>query len=469
MTRRGPVVAGLMLTMALSAMDQTIVATAVPAVVRDLGQFSLFPWVIAAYMLTQAVCTPIYGRLADVRGRKPMLLTGTSIFLAGSLLAGVAWNMPMLIVGRAVQGVGAGAIQAITQTVAGDLYPIQERGRISALFGTVWGVSALAGPAIGGVLSEFASWRWIFLLNLPVGAAALVVITIWLRETVPLRTDAQRLDLAGTALLAGAIVAIMLGLQTAAWWLIPCGIALAAGFGWWERRAAEPLIPPWIWRDRMLLGTFLGSAVVGMVLIAPTVFLPTYAQGVLGAGAVAAGFALAVQSVGWPVAAALSPRLYMRYGFRDTGLTGLTLVLVSGVMFALLSPSSSVAYAGVCALVNGAGLGLLSVSTLVGAQSVVGRGQRGVVTGGVVFFRIAGGALGTAIFAAVAGASLAERAGSVDEAARALNGAGPGVEGVRLALAGAVHNVFLTMIVITVIGFLVMLIVPRRGVPEITS
>ncbi|MDF5752209.1 MDR family MFS transporter [Spongiactinospora sp. TRM90649] len=469
-SRRGPVVAGLMLTMALAAMDQTIVATAVPALVRDLGSFSLFPWVIAAYMLTQAVCTPIYGRLADVYGRKPMLIAGIVAFLAGSLLAAVSWSMPMLIVARAIQGIGAGAVQSVTQTVAGDLYPIAERGRISAWLSTVWGVSALVGPALGGLLSEYASWRWIFWLNLPVGAAALVVIGVWLREPGVRGSGSSRLDISGTLLLAGAVVTIMLGLQFGAWWLIGCGLILVAAFAWWERRAAEPLIPPWIWRDRMLLGSFLGSAVVGMALIAPTVYLPTFAQGVLGASAVAAGFALAVQSMSWPLAASFAARLYLRFGFRDTALAGIVLLLVSGVMFAMLSPSSSVLYAGLCSFVNGGGLGLISVSMLVAAQSQVGYDRRGVVTGGVIFFRITGGALGTAVFAAVANAALARelggRAGSVDEAARALNGGadGPQVEMIKTALAGAVHQVFLVMIGVGVLGLLAIFVLPRRRI-----
>ncbi|WP_084960450.1 MFS transporter [Thermoactinospora rubra] len=462
-SRRGPVAAGLMLAMALAAIDQTIVATAVPSIVRDLGSFSLFPWVIAGYMLAQAVCTPIYGRLADVYGRKPMLATGMAVFLVGSLLAAVSASMPMLIVARVVQGVGAGAIQSIVQVVAADLYSLEERGRISGLLSSVWGVSAVVGPAVGGLLSELATWRLIFWINLPVGAAAIAAITVFLDEKVDRRPG--RVDVPGGLLLVSGVVAVMLGLQEALWWPIAAGVPLLAGFAWWERRAAEPMIPPWVWRDRVLLGSFLGSAIVGMVLVGPTVYLPTYAQGVLGAGAVAAGFALAVQSVGWPLSVNLAPRLYMRYGFRDTALVGLALIAVSAVLFALMTERSSLWYAGTCSFVNGAGLGLLSMSMLVGAQNTVGWDRRGVVTGGVVFFRIAGGALGTAVLAGVANLTLAARLdgrASVDEAARALERGGAEVEQVRLALAGAVHNVFLAMLVLAALGVVAVMVVPRR-------
>ncbi len=459
MTRRGPVVAGLMLSTALAAMDATIVATAVPAIVRDLGSFSLFPWVIAIYMLTQAVCTPIYGRLADVYGRKPMLLVGAAIFLAGSLLAGVAWSMPALIAARALQGVGAGAIQPITQTIAGDIYPLAERGRISALMSTVWGGAALLGPTLGGLLSELGLWRWIFLLNLPVGIAALAMVTVFLRESVERRP--HRLDLLGTTLLSAGIVAVMTGLQEALWWAVVLGLALLVAFFRWEHRASEPIVPPWIWRDRMLLGAFLGSGVIGVVLIAPALYLPTYAQGVLGAGAIAAGFALATQTIGWPLAVALADRFYLRYGFRDTALVGLALVGVSAVMFALLTPASSLVYAGACAFVNGSGLGLISVSCLIGAQSVVGWERRGVVTGGVVFFRIAGSAVGTAVFAAVANAAILSSGAvrSVDEVAAALDG--PQAQVARTALASAVHHVFLAMAAVAALGVFAVLVMPR--------
>ncbi len=452
-----------MLAMALAAVDGTIVATAVPSIVRDLGSFSLFPWVISGYMLSQAVCTPIYGRLSDLYGRKPMLAAGMTIFLVGSLLAGAATGMPMLIAARVVQGVGAGAIQSIVQVVAADLYPLKERGRISALLSSVWGMSALIGPAIGGLLSELVSWRWIFYLNLPLGAAAILVIVVFLDERVERRK--VRLDLVGSLLLATGVVAVLLGLQDLRWWTIAAGAAVLALFALWETRVPEPLIPPWIWRDRFLLGSFLSSAVVGMVLAGPTAYLPTYAQGVLGAGAVAAGFALAVQSIGWPLSVSLSARLYMRYGFRDTALTGLSLIAVSSVLFTLMTASSPILYAGICAFINGAGLGLVSVSMLVGAQNQVGWDRRGVVTGGAVFFRVAGSALGTTILAAVANATLATRLdglASVDTAAQALQRGGPDAEPVRQALSAAVHNVFLGMVAMTVLGLATILIMPRR-------
>lgn len=460
-TRRGAVTAGLMLSMALAAMDSMVVATAVPAIVRDLGSFSLFPWVIASYTLTQAVLTPVYGRLADVYGRKPMLLTGSAIFLAGSLLCGLAWSMPMLVVSRAVQGIGAGAIIPITQTIAGDLYPLAQRGRISALLSTVWAVSALIGPALGGIFSELDLWRWIFLVNLPIGAAALTMIAVFLREKVERRAG-QRLDVLGVLLMTTGVLGLMAGLEFRAWWAVAAGAAVLGGFFWWERRAAEPIVPPWIWTNRALLGAFLSSVVLGMILVAPTLYLPTFAQGVLGVGALAAGFALSAQSIGWPLAASSADRLYLRVGFRDTALAGLALMGVSGVMFLRLSEDSSVLYVGACAFVNGAGLGLASIAALVGAQSVTGRQGRGTVTGGVVFFRNVGMALGTAIFAAIASASLLASGdlASVDDAAAALNG--PNAHAAREALATAVHQVFLAVAVVVALGFLAVLVMPRR-------
>ena len=188
---RRPVLAALMVSMALSAMDNTIVATAIPQVVRDLGGFTLFSWVFSAYLLTQTVTIPVYGKLADLWGRKPILIVGTIVFLTGSALCAAAWSMVSLIAFRALQGVGAGSIMATVNTLAGDLYDLEERGRVQGWLSSVWGVSAVLGPALGGSLAQYASWRWIFLINLPLGAAAIILIARYLQEHVSRMSSAR--------------------------------------------------------------------------------------------------------------------------------------------------------------------------------------------------------------------------------------------------------------------------------------
>ena len=296
-THRRPILIALMVTMALSAVDNTIVATAIPQVVRDLGGFSLFSWVFSAYLLTQTVSIPIYGKLADQWGRKPILIIGTIIFLAGSALCASAWSMVSLIAFRGLQGLGAGSIMATVNTLAGDLYALEERGRVQGWLSSVWGISAVFGPTLGGSLAQYASWRWIFVINLPLGAAAIVMIARYLHERVS-RTR-HRIDAAGAATVLVAAGALMFGLLQGgvAWsWLSPPSIAVfavaivaAVAAVFVERRAAEPILPPWLWRRRALSGSGLCALGMGLLVIGPTTFLPTYGQLVLGLGAVAGG------------------------------------------------------------------------------------------------------------------------------------------------------------------------------------
>ena len=250
--RRTPILIALMLAMALIAMDTTIVATAVPQVVGDLGGFSLVGWVFSIYLLAQTVTIPVYGKLADLYGRKPVLVIGIVVFLLGSVLSAASWNMMSLIGFRAVQGVGAGSIGATVNTIAGDLYDIRERGKVQGWLSSVWGVSAVVAPALGGVFAEYATWRWIFLVNLPLGAAALVVILRDLHEQV--ERHRHRIDYAGALLLLGAAGMLILGLLQGGvvwpWWSAPsvtvfgAGLVCAVGAALVERRAAEPVLPP---------------------------------------------------------------------------------------------------------------------------------------------------------------------------------------------------------------------------------
>ena len=414
---RRPVLAALMVSMALSAMDNTIVATAIPQVVRDLGGFSLFSWVFSAYLLTQTVTIPVYGKLADLWGRKPILIVGTVIFLTGSALSASAWSMVSLIAFRGLQGVGAGSIMATVNTLAGDLYDLEERGRVQGWLSSVWGISAVLGPTLGGSLAQYASWRWIFLINLPLGVVSIALIARFLRENVT--RSRHRIDVLGALLMLVAAGALVFGLLQGgvAWgWrsgpsLLVFGVAIAATAAAvvTERRAAEPIMPPWFWRRRVLAGSGLGALGLGLLVIGPSTFLPTYGQTVLGLGAVAAGAVLATMSIGWPLASSQSAKFFLRIGFRDTAAAGTGICLV-GIAVFLLGPDPPPAWLAVAStFILGVGFGLLSVCTVVGPQSTVNWNQRGVVTGAIMFSRYLGQSLGAAIFGAIFNAVLLSR------------------------------------------------------------
>ncbi len=482
---RGRVVTALLLSMALVAMDTTIVATAIPQVVDDLGGFSLIGWVFSIYLLAQTVTIPVYGKLADLYGRKPVLVIGVIVFLVGSALSAAAWNMLSLIVFRGLQGLGAGSIGATVNTVAGDLYRVEERGKIQGLLSSVWGVSAVLGPALGGVFAEYASWRWIFLVNLPVGALALTFLVRDLHERVERRS--HRIDYAGaTGVLAAAgfvIFGLLQGGQ--AWdWFSPQSIAVFAAAlvavvvtVRVERRAPEPILPPWLWRRRVNAGSLAATLLSGLMLIGLSTFLPTWAQAVLGLGPVAAGFVLSAMSLGWPLASWFSPRLYMRIGFRDTALLGAVLTTLAAWLFTIADPATPVWHIVLSSAVMGAGLGLVATALLVGLQSTTGWSGRGVMTGAVMFSRFLGQSLGAAIFGAVTNTVLlswlqsappsiaAHVPGRVDGVSDTLLGghASPQVATyLRDALQASTHAVFAGLLAAGVVSVVVLLLVPRR-------
>ena len=452
-SERGPVLIGLMLATALVALDATIIATAVPSIVKDLGHFSQFPWLFSIYLLTQAVTVPLYGKLADIVGRRPVLFFGIATFLVGSVLCGVAWSMPTLILARAVQGIGAGAVLPMTITIIGDLYSVQERARVQGYVASVWGVASVVGPTLGGVFSEYLSWRWIFFVNIPLGALAAVMIGRAFHEKVVRRP--HRLDLAGAGLLTLGCSLVILGLLEGgtAWaWssltsvlVFVVGVAALVAFVLVERRAAEPVLPLWVFSRRVLVGGNLASVTIGVVLIGLTSYVPTYVQGVLGTGALVAGFALAAMTVGWPISAALAGRVYLRIGFRDTALIGSVLVVVGALLVTLLGTSSPVVAVGAATFFVGLGLGLMSAPVMVAVQSVVDWERRGVVTATNMFGRNLGSAVGVAVFGAIANSALGG------------SSARPPVG----ELFTAAHHVFLGVLVAAVVGVAVLLLMPR--------
>ncbi|MFF5899470.1 MFS transporter [Streptomyces argenteolus] len=417
---RRPVAAALMLGMGLAAIDGTIVATAVPQIVGDLGGFAVFSWLFSGYLLAVTVTLPVYGKLSDTFGRKPVLVAGIILFLAGSVLCAAAWNMAALISFRVVQGLGGGALQGTVQTIAADLYPLRERPKIQARLSTVWATSAVAGPAVGGLLAAYADWRWIFLINVPVGALALWLVARHLHEPARPRPEVRpRIDWAGALAVfaTGALLLTALVQGGVAWpWLsapslglLGASAALAVLTVVIERRAAEPVIPGWVWRRRTIASVNLALGAMGLLMVAPTVFLPTYAQSVLGLGPIAAGFVLSVMTLSWPVSAALADRVYNRIGFRRTAMTGMCGALLVLLCFPLLPYPGAAWQPALLMLLLGATLGLFQLPLIVGVQSTVGWTERGTTTASVLFCRQVGQSLGAALFGAVANASLASR------------------------------------------------------------
>ncbi|MFD7137869.1 MFS transporter [Streptomyces sp. NPDC059894] len=493
--RRGAVVAALMLSMALAALDSTIVSTAVPQIVGDLGGFSVFSWLFSGYLLAVTVTLPVYGKLSDTFGRKPVLVAGAALFLLGSLLCALAWNMGALIAFRVVQGLGGGALQGTVQTLAADLYPLEERPKIQSKLSTVWAVSAVAGPGVGGLLAAYADWRWIFLVNLPVGAVALWLIVRHLHE--PRRESPARaragagpegtpraradVDWAGalTVFACGGVLLTALVQGGVAWpWLsapslalFAAGLALAGLVVVVERRAAQPIIPGWVWRRRTIAAVNLALGALGLLMVAPTVFLPTYAQSVLELDPVSAGFVLSVWTLSWPVSAALSQHVYRRIGFRDTALLGIGAAALVLLAFPLLPYPGEAWQPTVLMLLLGAALGLFQLPLIVGVQSTVGWSERGTTTASVLFCRQTGQTVGAAVFGAVANGVLAARlggAGDLDSVTGALD-SGPAQEATRRAVADAVHAVYLGASCAAALAFVVLLLVAPRRFPVLTQ
>jgi EmrB/QacA subfamily drug resistance transporter len=458
-SERGPVLIGVMLSTALVAIDATVIATAVPSVVADLGGFAQFPWLFSVYLLAQAVTVPVYGKLADVFGRKPVMLVGIGLFLVGSVLCGLAWGMTALIAFRAVQGLGAGAVQPMSMTIVGDLYSLEERAKVQGYIASVWGVSSVVGPTLGGVFSEYVSWRWIFFVNIPLCVVAAATIGLRFAEKVDRRRP--RIDYAGAGVLTVALTLLVLGLleggQAWAWGspqgiaVLAAGVTLLAAFVVIERRAVDPVVPLGLLRQRLLVATSLVSACVGAALLGLTSYVPTFVQDVLGTGPLVAGFALAALTLGWPISASQAGRVYLRIGIRSTALIGAAVVLLGSVLLLLLDGSSSVLLVGGTSFVIGLGMGFTAAPTLIAAQSAVRWQERGVVTGLNMFSRSAGSAVGIAVFGAVVNATLG-------------NG---GVEGDRVApaeLTTAVHHVFIGTVVLAGAMIAAVLLMPHdRG------
>lgn len=412
--KKGWILAALMLTMALAAMDSTIISTVIPQIVEDLGGFKKFTWVFSIYLLAQTVTIPIYGKLSDIFGRKKILIFGIIVFLIGSALCAISWDITSLIMFRGLQGVGAGSIMASVNTIAGDIYSVEERAKIQGYLSSIWGISAIIGPAIGGTLAEFANWRWIFIINIPVGILSLGFLITFFKEKV--NPGKPIIDYKGALLILSSLTLILVYLlesgQSWAWisWqglilpIVIMGLIYITYIT--EKNSKNAIMPLWIWKNKTLAFTNLAMVGMGMVMMGPETFLPTFAQSSLGLGIIMSGFIVSCISLGWPVASSLSGKFYMRIGFRNTSIIGAALILIACIWFVMIPYPQSITMLIANQVLIGGGFGLLSTPALIGPQSMVAWEQRGVVTSTNIFSRNLGQSLGATAFGAIFNSSL---------------------------------------------------------------
>lgn len=410
--RRGPLLVAIMLSSALMAVDATVLATAVPSIVDDLGEFSRYPWLFSGYLLAQAVTVPVFSKLADTYGRKPVILTGIGVFVLGSALAVAAPSMTVLILCRIIQGIGAGAVQPMGQTIAGDIYSVRERAKVQGYLASVWAISSMLGPLLGGLFSQYVSWRWIFVINIPLGLLAAVMV--WRNFHEKVERTRHRIDIEGALLLTLGLTLLLLGLLEGgeAWaWTSTASLACFLGgaltlavFVLVERRAAEPVVNLHLLSRRLIVHAVVISAAIGAIVLGLTSFVPTYLERAAGATPVAAGIAVAALTIAWPLASANAGRIYVPHGFRASITLGASIVMVGTVLLLLVVGQQNIWLIVAVALVLGAGMGFTAAPNVVAAQSSVGWSERAEVTGLTMFARSAGSAVAVAVYGTVSNA-----------------------------------------------------------------
>ncbi|MGF3102368.1 MDR family MFS transporter [Rossellomorea sp. DUT-2] len=480
-TKKPLVLIAVMLAMFMGAIEATIVSTAMPAIVGDLGGFSLYSWVFSAYLLMNAITVLIYGKLSDLFGRKPIITIGIVIFLIGSALCGFAQTMEQLILFRFIQGLGAGAVLPMATTIVGDIYSKEERAKIQGYLSSVWGISAISGPLVGGLLVEYASWRYVFWINIPLGLLSIVVLWLYLHENIEKKKPV--IDYGGAFLLVVTLSSLMyllveggVSLPWNSWqamFLINMIFLGFAVFIYHERRTAQPMMPFDLWKIRSILVANIVSLTTGVMLIGISSFLPAFVQGVMERSATVAGFTLTAMSIGWPISATIAGRLLLKIGYFKTSLMGGISLIAGGTIFVLMDPSYGPLWAAIGSFFVGVGMGLSSTSFIVSIQSTVEWQVRGIATATNMFMRNLGTTIGAALLGGILNSRLQrhlEESGndySINDVNMLLNEQereqlpSDILELLQNALTGSLQSVYLVVLLFALFSFIGILFLPR--------
>ncbi|NPV57506.1 MAG: MFS transporter [Anaerolineae bacterium] len=475
--------AGIMISLFLASMEGTVVATAMPSIVAQLGGLSMYSWVFAIFMLTTTTTIPLYGKFSDLYGRKSVFVVSLGLFMIGSLLCGSASSMQQLVIFRGLQGLGAGGVIPLAYTIVGEIFPIKQRARMQGLFSSVWGISSVIGPLIGGFLVDQVSWSWVFYINLPLGLLALALVWFAWRDAPRNPADRVAVDGAGALLLMAGVLALLLGLnelgRPLGLWLIAASLAIFLVLYFVERRAVDPILPLRLFPNRVFVIAILGVFFSGWAAFGTISYVPLFVQAVLGTSATQAGITLAPMSLVWTLASIICGRILLRVGYRALILVGMTSLLAGALLMLTIGVQTTPVDIMLYTSLMGIGMGLTLPAFTIAIQAIVRREELGVATSSLEFGLNIGGTLGVSVMGAMLSARLAAlllRAG-IDPAQVSLGalidplpGASAVAEGpLRLALSGAIVSMFVLAVIPALCGLVVALFIPPGNVTQVAE
>ncbi len=471
------VTAGIMLSLFLASMESTVVATAMPTIVSELGGLEHYSWVFSAYMLASTTTVPLYGKLSDLYGRRNLYIIAMAIFLAGSLLCGRAGSMTSLILARSLQGIGAGGIMPLAFILIGEMFSLEQRAKMQGLFSGVWGVSSIAGPLLGGFLVDQFSWRWVFYINIPFGLMAAGLVGLAWRDQ-PRSHSKPVVDYAGAALLTIGVVALLLGLtmplgSNISWGLIAAAFVLFGLLLWVESHAADPILPLHLFRERLFAVATAQGLLAGWAMFGSISFVPLFVQSVMGTSATQAGITISPMLLGWVGASIVGTRLLLKVGYRSLAILGASLLVVGSFLMSTAHADISQTLVMVYVTIMGIGMGLSIPSFLIAVQTTVERRSLGTATSTIQFSRSIGGTLGVSVMGAALSASLAASLSasglSLDLISQLLNPLGSQAaasDAVRMAVANAIDLVFIIAFAAALLALVVTFFTPRQDLQD---